>query len=79
MKPAQHVAALAASQDAERLRLAAQASGVAVFDWIAPDDLIVMNDLRRVFDPAGHANPNKVLPQPGGCVEVAAPRRQAPL
>jgi diguanylate cyclase (GGDEF)-like protein len=41
MKPAQHVAALAASQDAERLRLAAQASGVAVFDWIAPDDLIV--------------------------------------
>jgi len=45
----------------------------------APDDLIVMNDLRRVFDPAGHANPNKVLPQPGGCVEVAAPRRQAPL
>jgi glycolate oxidase len=45
----------------------------------APDDLIVMNDLRRVFDPNGHANPNKVLPQPGGCVEVAAPRRQAPL
>ena len=41
MKPAQHVAALAASQDAERLRLAAQASGVAIFDWIAPDDLIV--------------------------------------
>src|SRR5271156_6046826 len=44
-----------------------------------PDDLIVMSDLRRVFDPSGHANPNKVIPQPGGCVEVAAPRRQAPL
>jgi glycolate oxidase len=45
----------------------------------APEDLIVMNELRRVFDPHGHANPNKVLPQPGGCVEVAAPRRQVPL
>ena len=45
----------------------------------APDDLIVMSELRRVFDPDGHANPNKVLPQPGGCVEVAAPRRQVPL
>ena len=44
-----------------------------------PEDLIVMSDLRRVFDPKGHANPNKVIPQPGGCVEVAAPRRQAPL
>lgn len=41
MKPTQHVAALAATQDAERLRLAARASGVAVFDWIVPDDLIV--------------------------------------
>ena len=45
----------------------------------APEDLIVMSELRRVFDPNGHANPNKVLPQPGGCVEVAAPRRQVPL
>ena len=45
----------------------------------APEDLIVMSELRRVFDPNGHANPNKVIPQPGGCVEVAAPRRQAPL
>ncbi len=41
LKPAQHVAALAAAQDAERLRLAARASGVAVFDWIVPDDLII--------------------------------------
>ncbi len=45
----------------------------------APEDLIVMSELRRVFDPAGHANPGKVIPTPGGCVEVAAPRRQAPL
>ena len=45
----------------------------------SPDDLLVMMELRRVFDPAGRANPNKVLPQPGSCVEVAAPRRQAPL
>jgi glycolate oxidase len=44
-----------------------------------PDDLIVMSELRRVFDPDGRANPNKVIPQPGGCVEVSAPRRQAPL
>src|SRR5262249_11382854 len=45
----------------------------------APEDLIVMSELRRVFDPAGRANPGKVIPTPGGCVEVAAPRRQAPL
>ena len=45
----------------------------------APEDLIVMSELRRVFDPNGHANPGKIIPQPGGCVEVAAPRRQAPL
>lgn len=45
----------------------------------APEDLIVMTELRRVFDPDGRANPGKVIPQPGGCVEVAAPRRQAPL
>ena len=44
-----------------------------------PDDLIVMSELRQVFDPDGRANPGKVIPQPGGCVEVAAPRRQAPL
>ena len=45
----------------------------------SPEDLLVMSELRRVFDPTGHANPNKVIPPPGGCVEVAAPRRQAPL
>jgi glycolate oxidase len=44
-----------------------------------PDDLRVMAELRAVFDPSGRSNPGKVLPQPGSCVEVAAPRRQAPL
>jgi glycolate oxidase len=45
----------------------------------SPDDLIVMSELRRVFDPDERANPNKVIPRPGGCVEVMTPRRQAPL
>jgi glycolate oxidase len=45
----------------------------------SPDDLVVMAELRRVFDPAERSNPNKVIPRPGACVEVAAPRRQAPL
>ena len=44
-----------------------------------PDDLRVMAELRAVFDPGNRSNPGKVLPQPGSCVEVAAPRRQAPL
>jgi glycolate oxidase len=44
-----------------------------------PDDLRVMAELRAVFDPANRSNPGKVLPQPGSCVEVAAPRRQVPL
>lgn len=41
-----------------------------------PDDLIVMAELRAVFDPERRSNPNKVLPRPGACVEVSAPRRQ---
>jgi glycolate oxidase len=45
----------------------------------SPDDLIVMRELRRVFDPTERSNPGKVFPTPGGCVEVAAPRRQVPL
>lgn len=44
-----------------------------------PEDLIVMAELRRVFDPEERSNPNKVIPTPGACVEVATPRRQAPL
>ena len=45
----------------------------------SPDDLMVMAELRRVFDPDERSNPNKVIPTPGACVEVATPRRQAPL
>jgi glycolate dehydrogenase FAD-linked subunit len=45
----------------------------------SPDDLIVMSELRRVFDPDERSNPNKVIPTPGACVEVAAPHRQAQL
>jgi glycolate oxidase len=45
----------------------------------SPDDLVVMSELRRVFDPEQRSNPNKVIPTPGACVEVATPRRQAAL
>jgi glycolate oxidase len=45
----------------------------------SPDDLLVMSELRRVFDPSERSNPNKVIPQPGGCVEVTVPHRQAAL
>jgi glycolate oxidase len=38
-----------------------------------------MTELRRVFDPHERSNPVKVIPTPGACVEVAAPRRQVPL
>ena len=44
-----------------------------------PDDLRVMTELRHVFDPLERSNPGKVIPQPGACVEVAAPRRQVPI
>ncbi|HVN64315.1 MAG TPA: FAD-linked oxidase C-terminal domain-containing protein, partial [Candidatus Binataceae bacterium] len=45
----------------------------------SPDDLRVMAELRHVFDPNERANPGKVVPKPGACVEVAAPRRQVAL
>jgi glycolate oxidase len=45
----------------------------------SPDDLMVMAELRRVFDPDERSNPNKVIPTPGACVEIKTPRRQAPL
>ena len=45
----------------------------------SPDDLRAMTELRRVFDPALRANPGKIIPEPGACVEVAAPRRQVPI
>ena len=45
----------------------------------SPEDLLVMSELRRVFDPHERSNPNKVIPRPGGCVEIKTPRRQANL
>jgi glycolate oxidase len=45
----------------------------------SPEDLAVMTELRRVFDPDQRANPNKVIPVPGSCVEVTTPRRQVAL
>ncbi len=45
----------------------------------SPEDLIAMAELRRVFDPNERSNPGKVIPAPGACVEVSAPRRQVPL
>jgi glycolate oxidase len=44
-----------------------------------PDDLAAMARLRRAFDPAGIANPGKVLPTPRLCGEVPGPYRQHPL
>jgi len=46
----------------------------------SPDDLDVMRRLRLVFDPEQRANPGKIFPTPGSCVEtVRRPRRQVPL
>jgi glycolate oxidase len=45
----------------------------------SPEDLIAMTELRHVFDPLERSNPNKVIPRPGSCVEVAAPHRQVPI
>jgi glycolate oxidase len=45
----------------------------------SPADLLVMSDLRRVFDPDVRCNPGKIFPTPGGCVETRLPRRQAPM
>ena len=44
-----------------------------------PDDLEVMQRLRRAFDPAGLANPGKLFPTPRLCGEVPGPYRQHPL
>jgi glycolate oxidase len=44
-----------------------------------PDDLATMARLRRAFDPAGLANPGKVLPTPRLCGEVPGPYRAHPL
>ena len=44
-----------------------------------PDDLALMQRVRAVFDPEGRANPGKIFPTPGGCVEQRSPRRRAAL
>jgi glycolate oxidase len=44
-----------------------------------PQDLLVMQQLRAVFDPDQRCNPGKIFPTPGGCVEVSRPRRQVPV
>ena len=44
-----------------------------------PDDLEAMVRLRRAWDPAGLANPGKVIPTPRLCGEVPGPYRAHPL
>jgi glycolate oxidase len=45
----------------------------------SPDDLLVMSQLRRVFDPELRCNPGKIFPTPGSCVETTRPHRQAAM
>lgn len=45
----------------------------------SPQDLLVMSQLRRVFDPQERCNPGKIFPTPGACVETTRPHRQVPL
>ena len=44
-----------------------------------PQDLLVMSQLRRVFDPELRCNPGKIFPTPGACVETTRPHRQAAM
>ncbi|MBI4515196.1 MAG: FAD-binding protein [Deltaproteobacteria bacterium] len=43
----------------------------------SPTDLLVMQQLRRVFDPKQRCNPGKIFPTPGVCVETTRPKRRA--
>jgi len=45
----------------------------------SPTDLLVMQQLRQVFDPEGRCNPGKIFPTPGVCVETTRPMRRAAL
>jgi glycolate oxidase len=45
----------------------------------SPADLLVMSQLRRVFDPEVRCNPGKIFPTPGACVETTRPHRQAAM
>ncbi len=44
-----------------------------------PEDLALMQRVRAVFDPEQRANPGKIFPTAGLCVEQRAPRRRAAL
>ncbi len=45
----------------------------------SPEDLLVMSEIRSVFNPDNRCNPHKIIPTPGGCIDVRVPRRQVPL
>jgi glycolate oxidase len=45
----------------------------------SPEDLMVMSQLRSVFNPDNLCNPHKIFPTPGACVDVRTPKRQVPL
>lgn len=48
--------------------------------WLfSPADLMLMSQLRSVFNPEHLCNPHKVIPTPQGCLDVRVPRRQAPV
>ena len=45
----------------------------------SPEDLLVMSQIRSVFNPDNRCNPHKIIPTPHGCIDVRTPRRQAAL
>ncbi|MBI1817284.1 MAG: FAD-binding protein [Deltaproteobacteria bacterium] len=45
----------------------------------SPTDLLVMQQLRKVFDPTLRSNPGKIFPTPGVCVETTRPMRRAAM
>ncbi|MGH7962337.1 MAG: FAD-linked oxidase C-terminal domain-containing protein, partial [Candidatus Binatia bacterium] len=45
----------------------------------SPEDLLVMGQIRSVFNPDNLCNPHKIIPTAGGCIDVQKPRRQVPL
>jgi len=44
-----------------------------------PDDLLLMDRLRSVFNPAGRLNPGKVLPLGKACGEIRVQPMTAPV
>lgn len=45
----------------------------------SPEDLLVMTQIRSVFNPENRCNPHKIIPTPGGCIDVRTPKRQVAL